>query len=75
MEIEKVMKSGCYIITNLAKKEEKYLVLISGSTPFLKKEIIWDCDKNEITTDDVLRGEEFDWFEVTCQKIFLKNMC
>ena len=59
--MEKEMKSGCYIITNQNKRDEKYLVLISGYNPFLKKEIIWDLNKNIIVSDDVLRGKNFDW--------------
>jgi hypothetical protein len=59
--MEKEMKSGCYIITNQNKRDEKYLVLISGYNPFLKKEIIWDLNKNIIVSDDVLRAKNFDW--------------
>jgi hypothetical protein len=59
--MEKEMKSGCYIITNQKKEDEKYLVLISGYNPFLKIELIWDSNKNIIVSDDVLRGKNFDW--------------
>jgi hypothetical protein len=59
--MEKEMKSGCYIITNQNKQDEKYLVLISGCNPFLKKEIIWDLNKDIIVSNDVLRGKNFDW--------------
>ena len=59
--MEKEMKSGCYIITNQNKQDDKYLVLISGYNPFLKKEIIWDLNKNIIVSDDVLRAKNFDW--------------
>ena len=59
--MEKEMKSGCYIITNQNKQDEKYLVLISGCNPFLKKEIIWDLNKDIIVSNDVLRAKNFDW--------------
>ena len=59
--MEKEMKSGCYIITNQNKENEKYLILISGYNPFLKQEIIWDLNKNIIVSDDVLRGKSFYW--------------
>ena len=59
--MDKIDKSGCYIITNEKDETEKYLVLISGYNPFLKMEIIWDLNKNIIVSDDVLRGKGFDW--------------
>ena len=59
--MEKEMKSGCYIITNQNKQDDKYLVLISGCNPFLKKEIIWDLNKAIIDSNDDLRAKNFDW--------------
>jgi hypothetical protein len=59
--MEKEIKNGCYILTNQKKEDEKYFVLISGHTPFLKIEAIWCYNKNIILTDDVLRGKFFNW--------------
>lgn len=59
--MDKIDKSGCYIITNKIDVNESYLILVSGKEPFLVKEIIWDCNKNIILTNDILRGKEFIW--------------
>jgi hypothetical protein len=57
----KISEGGCYIITNKIDKNEKYLILVSGDEPFLVKEMIWDCYKNIIVTNDILRGKDFYW--------------
>lgn len=56
-----VNTSGYYIVTNKLRETEIYLILISGYAPFLKIEIIWDCYKNQIVSDDCLRGKNFNW--------------
>ena len=53
--------SGYYIVTNKLRETEIYLILISGYTPFLKIEVIWDCYKNKIVSDDCLKGKTFNW--------------
>lgn len=57
---EKIIE-GCYIITNTKNDGEKYLVLVSGNSPFLKISAIWDLTKNRLTNDDVLRGKIYSW--------------
>ena len=56
-----VKTSGHYVVTNNLIESEIYLILISGYTPFLKIEIIWDCYKNQIVSDDCLKGKTFNW--------------
>jgi hypothetical protein len=59
--METNLESGYYIITNKTNNNEQYLLLISGLNPFLKIEAIWDLHKSKLTTDDVMRGKNFDW--------------
>ncbi len=59
--METKLKSGYYIITNKTNNNEKYLILISGFNPFLMIEVIWDLHNSKLTTDDVMRGKNFDW--------------
>ncbi len=59
--METNLESGYYIITNKTNNNEQYLLLISGLNPFLKIEVIWDLHKSKLTTDDVMRGKNFDW--------------
>jgi hypothetical protein len=55
------LKSGCYIINNLKNSDEKYLILISGTNPFLKIEIIWNINENRLESKDIMRGKNFSW--------------
>jgi hypothetical protein len=59
--METKIESGYYIITNKTNNNEKYLVLISGFSPFLKIEVVWELNENRLVNNDVMRGKFFDW--------------
>lgn len=56
-----INSAGCYVVTNKSNDVEKYIVLISGHSPFLKIEYIWHVNKKYKVSDDVFRGKDFSW--------------
>jgi hypothetical protein len=56
--------AGAYKLTNENHCNTiglEYAVYVSGNSPFLKIDYVWDRVKNRTASEDVLRGKEFKW--------------
>ena len=58
------LSAGFYKLTNENHCDIKgleYAVCVSGDSPFLKIDYVWDRVKNRTASEDDLRGKEFKW--------------
>ena len=67
--MEKIeIKKGVYKYTQKSYRRIQYLVIISGYSPFLEIETVFNLSNNRIESKDKLRGNEFEIEEINLYK-------
>lgn len=67
--MEKIeIKKGVYIYTQKSYNKIQYLVIISGVSPFLQVESVFNLIDNTVVSTDRLRGNEFEIEEINLYK-------